>query len=69
VSYFTLRIIILLMETIKDLDSALRTAQPRQDFALNLSAKRCLCNTVGGRIIESFTAYCPASRIYRRPRA
>src|SRR5262245_61943206 len=22
----------------------------RQDFALNLSAKRCLCNTVGGRI-------------------
>jgi hypothetical protein len=31
-----------------------------QDFALNLSAKRCLCNTVGGRIgriVEGCTAY------------
>jgi hypothetical protein len=25
---------------------------PLEDFALNLSAKRCLCNTVGGRVIE-----------------
>jgi hypothetical protein len=32
----------------------------RQEFALNLSAKRRLCNTVGGRIIESSTAYCCA---------
>jgi hypothetical protein len=34
--------------------------RPRQDFALNLSAKRCLCNTVGGRIgriVEGCAAY------------
>jgi hypothetical protein len=63
VSYFTLRIIIILMETIKALYISahrLRPARPRQDFALNLSAKRCLCNTVGwrkGRIVEGCAAY------------
>jgi hypothetical protein len=33
---------------------------PRQDFAFNLSDKRCLCNTVGGRIgriVEGCAAY------------
>ena len=33
---------------------------PRQHFAFNLSAKRCLCNTVGGRIgriVEGCAAY------------
>jgi hypothetical protein len=47
-------------------------AQPPQDFALNLSAKRCLCNTVGGRIIESCTACCCAilaARLAARSRA
>src|SRR5262245_12666742 len=37
----------------------------RQDFALNLSAKRRLCNTVGGRIVEGCAACCcavPAAR-------
>jgi hypothetical protein len=37
-----------------------KIAAPRQDFALNLSAKRCLCNTVGGRIgriVEGCAAY------------
>jgi len=37
---------------------------PRQDFALNLSAKRRLCNTVGeriGRIVEGCAAV-PAAR-------
>ena len=33
---------------------------PRQDFALNLSAKRRLCNTVGGRIVEGCAACCCA---------
>jgi hypothetical protein len=40
--------------------TALTYCGGRQEFALNLSAKRRLCNTVGGRIIESFTAYCCA---------
>ena len=37
---------------------------PRQDFALNLSAKRRLCNTVGGRVIEGAPRCCavPAAR-------
>jgi hypothetical protein len=33
---------------------------PRQDFAPNLSAKRRLCNTVGGRIVEGCAACCCA---------
>jgi hypothetical protein len=65
VSYFTLRIIIVLMETIRALyisaHSDLRG--PRQEFALNLSAKRRLCNTVGKR---SLTApHVPASSLPR----
>jgi hypothetical protein len=62
VSYFTLGILIPLMEIIKALyisaHSDLR--DPRQEFALNLSAKRRLCNTVGGRIgriVEGCAAY------------
>jgi len=35
-----------------------RSRLPRQDFALNLSAKRRLCNTVGGRIVEGCAASC-----------
>jgi hypothetical protein len=38
---------------------------PCQDFALNLSAKRRLCHTVGGRIVEGGAAWCcavPATR-------
>jgi hypothetical protein len=31
---------------------------PRQDLALNLSAKRRLCNTVGGRSIEVAARCC-----------
>jgi hypothetical protein len=31
-----------------------------QDFALNLSAKRRPCNTVGGRIVEGCAACCSA---------
>ena len=37
----------------------------RQDFTLNLSAKRRLCNMVGGRIVEGCAACCcavPAAR-------
>jgi hypothetical protein len=34
---------------------------PREDFALNLSAKRCLCNTVGGRVIEGASHWCAVS--------
>jgi hypothetical protein len=34
---------------------------PREDFALNLSAKRCLCNTVGGRVIEAASRWCAFS--------
>jgi hypothetical protein len=37
-----------------------RSPPARQDFAFNLSAKRCLCNTVGGRIgriVEGCAAY------------
>jgi hypothetical protein len=30
----------------------------RQDFAFNLSAKRRLCNTVGGRVIEGAPRRC-----------
>jgi hypothetical protein len=33
---------------------------PRQDFAPNLSAKRRLCNTVGGSIVEGCAACCCA---------
>jgi hypothetical protein len=36
----------------------------RQDIAFNLSAKRRLCNTVGGRFIDG-TAYCCAVFIAR----
>jgi hypothetical protein len=63
VSYFTLRIIIVLMETIRALyisaHSDLRG--PRQEFALNLSAKRRLCNTVGKRFIDGTTRCCVVS--------
>ena len=31
------------------------------DFALNLSAKRRLCNTVGGRFIDGNARCCPVS--------
>jgi hypothetical protein len=31
---------------------------PRQDFALNLSVKRRLCNTVEGRVIEGTPRCC-----------
>ena len=31
-----------------------------QNFPLNLPAKRRLCNTVGGRIVEGWAAYCCA---------
>jgi hypothetical protein len=34
---------------------------PRQDLALNLSAKRRLCNTVGGRVIEGAPRCCAVS--------
>jgi hypothetical protein len=34
---------------------------PREDFALNLSIKRCLCNTVGGRFIEGASRCCAIS--------
>jgi hypothetical protein len=34
---------------------------PREDFALNLSAKRCLCNTVGRRVIEGASLWCAIS--------
>src|SRR5438034_7100429 len=34
----------------------------RQDLALNLSAKRRLCNTVGERVIEGATRCCAVSR-------
>jgi hypothetical protein len=34
---------------------------PRQEFALNLSAKRCLCNTVGGRFIDGTARCCAVS--------
>ena len=39
--------------------------RPNQDFALNLSTKRRLCHTVGGRIVEGCAACCcavPAAR-------
>ena len=39
-------------------DRSLRLS--RQDFAPNLSAKRRLCNTVGGRIVEGCAACCCA---------
>jgi hypothetical protein len=35
--------------------------RPRQEFALNLSAKRRLCNTVGGRFIDGTTCCCAVS--------
>jgi hypothetical protein len=61
------------METIKDLDSSAHSElrSLRQDFALNLSAKRRICNTVGGRIIESSTCCCAvlAARLAARWRA
>ena len=34
---------------------------PRQEFALNLSAKRRLCNTVGGRFIDGNARCCAVS--------
>jgi hypothetical protein len=34
---------------------------PRQDFAPNLSAKRCLCNTVGKRFIDGTARCCAVS--------
>jgi hypothetical protein len=34
---------------------------PREDFALNRSAKRRLCNTVGGRFIEGASRWYAAS--------
>jgi hypothetical protein len=33
----------------------------REDFALNLSAKRCLCNTVGERVSEGASRWCAVS--------
>jgi hypothetical protein len=71
VSYFTLRIIIVLMETIRALyisaHSDLRG--PRQEFALNLSAKRRLCNTVGKRFIDGTTRSCVVSTARSRATA
>ena len=42
---------------------------PRQDFALNLSAKRRLCNTVGGRVIEGAPRCCAVSTARSRAAA
>jgi hypothetical protein len=33
---------------------------PRQNFPLNLPTNRRLCSTVGGRIVEGWTAHCCA---------
>ena len=41
----------------------------RQDFALNLSAKRRLCNTVGARIIEGAARCCAVSAACSRAAA
>ena len=41
----------------------------RQDFALDLSAKRRLCNTVGGRFIEGVARCCAVSTAHSRAAA
>jgi hypothetical protein len=45
------------------------SAPARQDFALNISAKRRLCNTVGGRVIEGAARCCAVSRARSRAAA
>jgi hypothetical protein len=42
---------------------------PRQDLALNLSAKRRLCKTVGGRFIDGTTCCCAVSSARSRAAA
>jgi hypothetical protein len=42
---------------------------PRQDFALNLSAKRRLCNTVGKRFIDGTARCCAVSTARSRAAA
>ena len=42
---------------------------PRQDFALNLSAKRRLCNTLGGRVMEGAPRCCAVSTARSRAAA
>jgi hypothetical protein len=42
---------------------------PRQDFALNLSTKRRLCHTVGGRLIDGAARCCAVSTARSRAAA